>query len=155
MEIVDKALEKVITDDQALAGSPEAWELAMRVNAMRQAFSLPAALQPASKGSELKEALKELPPHYLIDLLGTWARPKEVEQKPVICPVSQYSPEIENHKLRHWIIKALIIFFCFLGSVLGTAVAIVGVKTGQLPDNPAVEGIINSASEILKLILSS
>jgi hypothetical protein len=155
MEIVDRALESVITDDQVLAGNPEAWELAVRVNAMRQAFDLPDALQPTSSGKELKAALKGLPPHYQTDILGTWARPKEVDNKPIVCQVPEYRPEIEDHKLRHWIIKALITLFCFLACVLGTAVAVVGVKSGQLPDNPAIEGIINSASEILKLIISS
>jgi hypothetical protein len=62
------------------------------------------------------------------------------------------SEDIEDRRFRRWLIKMCVYAVLFSIVVLVTAVAVVGVKTGQFPDNGWISKLIDFAQGLLPIV---
>lgn len=71
-----------------------------------------------------------------------------------ICPAEKPA-EIEQRRLRHWLIRAGVIIIAPIPCMVVGAGIVIGVRTGVMPENAAFTSIITTATEILKLIFEA
>ncbi len=107
------------------------------------------ALSDEDSGLQLKQYIEALDSGYQVDLLAVYRnrmRPKQIMDDP---------EEVEKRKLKTFMIKGGFIFFCSLILVVTGSVLTLGYKQGVMPDSSFLSGLIDTASEILKLIFSA
>ena len=103
-------------------------------------------LTATSTGLDLKEGIEKLPVEDQVGMLYIY-----LTDSKRIVPVE--TPEqLEDRKLRHWVIKAIIWVISFMGVMLFGAITAIAVRTGVLPSNEVVGTFLELAGEIVHLI---
>lgn len=134
------------------------WELAQRTNALRTLVPSLSELTPASPGSLLKSTVISLPPNLQADVLAPLlnkATPgmTDAQHAPTVTQLD----ELEDKKLKRWLVKILARTLVFCVVVFLTTVCVIGVKTGAIPDIPGIPAVIGLAQDfipVIKLIIA-
>lgn len=149
MQLVEEALSFIPDGSTAPIGSiPGAWELAERINA-----SQATTFTETSTAGDLKAAVMALAPNLQAMVMASLlnqATPGQLDAK--TAPTLADIDAAEDRNLRRWVVKAFtgLVVFCVV--VIVTVVAVIGVRTGQIPNTPLVNGIISIAQDVLPVI---
>jgi len=121
----------------------------------------PSPTLPAAPDAPLSPRVA--PPNFMDVLLGTDKKPAQpapvdhgVKHVPEYVPKTlEEQQDLEDRRLRRWLVKMGFWFaIVFVSMVVGATFAI-AVRSGQMPDGVVVNSVLNTASEILKLIFSN
>lgn len=157
MDLVKEALDNIPDSPTSpVSDIPGGWEIAKRINALTAVVPAIGTLTPASSGQELRAAVQQLPAQYQMEVLSIMLESKSAAGSAAACPTPSLEQidAMEDRKLRRWVIKAVVLMILFVCSVMTGAVAVIAVKSGQLPDTTFLKGMIDTAAEIAKLIFS-
>lgn len=156
--LVHSVLKGVADDEpvmQCMLVSSALHDLVVHYNA--QVIKQPAlpALTPTMTGKEFKIAFALMAPEMQVQLLYHY-------QTSQTSPASAPAPDIADHlvafeerQLRHFALRVLIGVLAFVSCLMMGAVITVAVKSGVMQDGKVANTLVDTATEIIKFILTT
>jgi hypothetical protein len=107
---------------------------------------------PQMTGAQFKEALDKINPESLVTLLAKYSAATKSLMTPTVY--AEDPEKRDSRRLRHWMMKGAFVVSSTIALIVVGASMAIAYRTGVV-DNALVQTLMTTASDILKLLLST